>query len=306
VHSRGAILKHTITHNKLTLAATLFLVAIVIVAILAPLISPESYAGFDRSQGGLHPHIGWRYALGTDVFGHSMVALLILGARTTLGIGALSTAIALTLGGLAGTAAGMLGKWVDRIVMTVVDIVLTIPFLVLIFVLVAYEGGSDPWSIAALLGLVGAFGAAQTIRHACVKEMRSQSVAAAQATGVSRIGAAWRHVLPALVAPFVYSATLLLCALMSAEATIDFLGFGVSPSTVSWGTALSLAPAYITGGFWWWYILPGLALVATLLSIAILGNTLAQALSDSPAPQVEISLPMSAVLLPQETSPADQ
>lgn len=302
VNSRRGSLKHAIVHDKLTLGAATYLVIIVVICILAPLISPETYSGFNTTQGGLHPHIGWRYLLGTDVFGHSMVAYLILGARTTVGVGALSTAIALILGGLVGVVAGVAGGWVDRILMTVVDVVLTIPFLVLVFVLVAYAGGSDPWSIAILLGLIGTFGAAQTIRHICAKEMRGEALVAARATGASRTAAARRHVLPALAVPLVYSGTMLLCALMSAEATMDFFGFGVRPSTVSWGTALALAPAYITGGFWWWYLLPGLALVATLFSIAIVGNALIQAVEKSQTLTANDSRPTSTVLLPTKAS----
>jgi peptide/nickel transport system permease protein len=300
--TRGEAIKHTIIHNKVAFAASLFLVFIVLIAILAPLISPETYGGYDRTQGSLHPHIGWRYLLGTDVFGHSMVAYLILGARTTVGIGVLATAIALALGCLGGIVAGVVGGWLDRVVMTIVDIVLTVPFLVLVFILVAYEGGNDPWSIAVLLGLVGAFCATQLLRHACVQEMRKPSVSAAKAAGASKTRVLRRHVLPALLAPCVYAATLLLCALISAEATMDFLGFGVLPETVSWGTVLSLAPAYITGGLWWWYILPGLALVATLLSIALVGNAVTAAL-EQPGRQ-PFSLGRSAIKKAERGGPA--
>ena len=280
--TRGASVWRAITRHKLVFAASLFLALVSIIALLAPIITPETYSGFDQTQGGLHPHIGWRYLLGTDVFGHSMVAYLILGARTTVGIGLLATAIALALGGVVGVAAGVLRGWVDLVVMTVVQVVLTVPFLVLLLILVAYQGGSDPVSVAALFGIVGAFYVAQLVRNGCMREIRRQSVDAAKASGASGMRILLRHVLPGLPGSFICAGTLVLTAMMAAEATVDFLGLGVSASTMSWGTALSLSLAYITGGFWWWYVLPGLALVATLLAITIVGNALSTAFTAPP------------------------
>lgn len=298
--TQGASLKSAILGNKLAVAACLYLAGIAIIALLAPVISPETYSGFDHTQAGVHPHFGWRYLLGTDVFGHSVVAYLILGARTTIGIGLLSTAVAVIVGGVIGIAAGVAGGWFDRLVMIVIEVVFTVPFLPLLIVLAAYVGGSDPWSIALLLGLVGVFCAARCFRDGCVSEMRRPSVLAATSAGASKWALLQRHVIPALIAPLVNAVTLLLAAMMAAEATIDFLGFGVRPSTVSWGTALADAPAYITGGFWWWYILPGLALVVTLLSITIVGNAVMIGMTVPSRPLA--ALPQRPSVVPSRTS----
>ncbi len=273
-------------NNRPAAASLLFIAGLTVVALVAPLISPESYGSFDYRQGGLHPQIGWRYLLGTDVYGHSLVMYLILGARTTLGIGVLATALALSIGSVLGVVAGYCGGWIERLLMWVVDVILVIPFFPLLIVLVAYLGPTGPFPIVLTFGLAGAPSVGRSMRE-WTMPFRRERAEPSRAAGTSSIRMLGQQMVRNLMRPAVLCSMWLLTAFLTASVTIDFLGLGLPTSTPSWGTALRTAPDYLNGGYWWWILFPGLALFLALLSINTVGRTVVDMLGERDSAQFE-------------------
>ncbi|GEM_PF-5244039 len=256
------------------MAAILFLVVISLVAIVAPVITPETYSGYDFTQGSLHPHIGWRYLLGTDVYGHSILMYLILGARGTLMITAGSALVALGVGGITAMFAAALGSWCRYIFTGVVALAMTLPLFPLALVLVAYVAGGSPWWIMLILGLATAPGVCEHVSNLLDRRLADRRDDVALVSGAPVSGIVLGHVLPDLLRRSVGYVALLLITLIGLETTIDFFGLGLRPPDVSWGTALAGASNYFGAGLWWWYLFPGILIFLTTLSLVVVADGL--------------------------------
>jgi peptide/nickel transport system permease protein len=258
-----------IRHNRWALASAAFLLLVSLVAIFAPLIAPENYAGYDFRHGGAHPQLDLRYLLGSDVSGHSILSLLILGARTTVGMALLATVVAMSVGSLgAGATTASVPSWIKALAIFVAEAAATLPFLPLLLVLAAYVSGGNPWSIGLLFGLAGAPSVmVMLIRNAG----RPRHMIRRQEWNILRLNPATRSGRAAR------AATLSLITFLVASATVDYLGFGLPASNPSWGNILSSVGAYLQGGYWWWVLFPGLAIGLTVLALNVLGLAIVNA-----------------------------
>jgi len=264
--------------SKLVLAAVGFLIFLTVVAIFAPLIAPESYGGYDFMNGGLHPQLDWRYLLGSDVAGHSVLSYVIYGARTTPGIALLATAVALAGGGTIATLATYAPGWVRSGLLFAVDGATMLPFLPLLLVLAAFAAGGNPWGIAVIFGLVAIPVVVAGLFATAPDKTRPGALRSS-----GRSGWMWNLVRLAPRTPegkVVRLGTLLLSAFIVSSATIDFLGFGLPPSNPSWGNALSTVANYLDAGYWWWLFFPGLAIFNTVLAVNVVGATVVHALEE--------------------------
>lgn len=258
--------------DRVAMIAGGFLMLLVIVAIFAPVISPQHYASFDFHQSGARPQLSWQYLFGADVQGHSILMYVILGARTTFGIALLSTIFSVVGGGFMGMVAGYFKGWIDGVLSYVLDGAFTLPFLPLVLVLIAYTSGGGPWWIVLIFAVIGSLAMAGAFRKAAdVKRCAAGESTVSRLYGAVSIKGYSAQLEPRSTRAIVRLTVLLLSAFVVTEATVDFLGFGLPPSDPSWGTGLQTVAYYFEAGFWWWLLFPGIALFFTVFAINLLG-----------------------------------
>ena len=255
-------------------------VALVVIAILAPLNAPHlPYAQY-RDATLLPPF--WQdggraaFPLGTDAVGRDMLSRLLFGARYSLFIGVFVTTIALVGGIIIGVVAGYFGGWIDTVIMRIMDIILAFPSLLLALVLVAVLGpGLTNAMIAIALVLQPHF--VRLTRAAVMSEKGREYVTAARVAGAGPLRLMFRTILPNCMAPLIVQATLSFSNAILDAAALGFLGMGAQPPTPEWGTMLAEAREFILRA-WWVVTFPGLAILITVLAINLMGDGLRDAL----------------------------
>ncbi|MGI8619571.1 MAG: ABC transporter permease [Gemmatimonadaceae bacterium] len=263
-----------------TMLAAAALVVIVIAAAAAPLIAPyDPVAQPDIVAGGtLAPSS--EHPLGTDQFSRDVLSRLLFGARISLLVGVLATAVAVTVGTAYGLAAGYVGGLVDEVMMRLVDALMSIPRVLLVLALVALWGRMSTSGLVLLLGLTGWFQLSRLVRAEVLTARETDYVASARALGAHDFRIAVRHVLPNVLPPIIVFATIGLGNVIVLEAGLSYLGFGVQPPVPSWGNMIRDGSELMTAG-WWISLFPGLAIVATVVAVNALGDGLRQSLGQS-------------------------
>ena len=264
----------TLLRSPEGLAGCMLLALLLAVALAAPWLAPGdpmAIAGpplLAPGQDAAHP-------LGTDRLGRDVLAALIHGARTTLLVATAAAAAALGIGITVGTLAGFLGGWVDEVLMRIAEAFQTVPAFLLTLALVSVTG---PRASTIVLGIaIGAWMQPARITRAEILSLRERDfVAAARVIGMRPLEIAFREVLPNALTPVISLAAVIVAAAVLIEAALSFLGFG-DPNRVTWGsmiaegrTVLRRAP-FLS-------IVPGLALVATVLAVHLTGQGVARAL----------------------------
>ncbi len=244
-------------------------------ALLAPLAAP-----FDPMEQDLFARLkppgttlgGYIYWLGTDELGRDLLSRIIYGARVSMMVALLSVTVSMITGTAIGLAAGYFRGWVEVILMRLVDIILSIPAILLAIIAVAVLG-------PGLQNLVIVLGFTRWPRYARVAYGQTLGVANMPFVAASRfIGlASWRilvrHILPNIVAPLIVVATLEFGLMIIWEAGLSFLGLGVQPPTPSWGSILSTGRNYVASA-WWISTLTGACLFLLVLSVNMIGDFL--------------------------------
>ena len=215
---------------------------------------------------------------GADDLGRDLFVRVLYGARTSLKIAILATGIELAIGVFLGILAGFRRGWIDTVVSRLVDLVLSIPLLLLGISLGIAVGGSETMVIL-LIAFFGWPYIARIVRGQTLSIRESQFIEAAHSLGASSRWIMFREILPNLVAPIIVYATLIIPTNIVAESALSFLGVGVQEPTASWGKMLDSSSELIAYGAAWWYMLyPGLALFITVLGFNLLGDGLRDAL----------------------------
>jgi dipeptide transport system permease protein len=268
------------SENKGAVAGLWFFVVLVIVALLAPVIAPhEPYLQYRDAV--LVPPVWedggrWEYLLGTDAVGRDILSRLLFGARYSLFIGVVVTAVALISGILIGVVAGYFRGWVDTVIMRVMDIILAFPSLLLALTLVAVLGpGLTNAMIAIAIVYQPHF--VRLTRAAVMSEKTRDYVIAARVAGAGPLRLMFRTILPNCMAPLIVQATLSFSNAILDAAALGFLGMGAQPPTPEWGTMLAEAREFILRA-WWVVTLPGVAILITVLAINLMGDGLRDAL----------------------------
>ncbi len=264
--------------HKVALVGSAVFLCIVVMAIIGPYISPETYYGYNYLAINMPPQWSWHYLFGSDAFGHSVMMYILIGARASLTIGICAALFSSILGIIMGSVAGYYGHWIDSVVMRLTDVFLTIPFLPLLILLSYYLSGGNVYFIIFIFAVTGWPAAARLIRSYYLTFREQEFAHAARAVGVSDARVIFRHLLPNALSPIIVTFTLNVAAFITLEAAIDFLGVGLKPPSISWGTALANAQNYLILGNWWWALFPGIFLVITVLSVNFIGDGLRDAL----------------------------
>ncbi|MEC4676303.1 MAG: ABC transporter permease [Nitrospirota bacterium] len=254
--------------NNLAVAGGIIVLALFLVAFLAPLISPYDPNEIDRKEI-LEPP-GLRHPLGTDDLGRDVLSRMIYGSRISLMVGFVAVGISSVIGMILGALAGYYGGWPDRIIMRFIDIMLSIPTFFLILAVIAFIGPSI-WNIMIVIGVTSWMGIARLVRAEFLSLKTREYVLAARALGAGDIAIIFRHIMPNSMAPVLISAVLGVASAVLVESALSFLGIGVQPPTPSWGNILTLGKDNIEIA-WWLSVFPGLAILITVLGYNLLGE----------------------------------
>jgi len=250
--------------------------AIITVAVFAPLLAPHSPILQNRDALLLPPF--WEeggslaYPLGTDAVGRDMLSRLIYGARFSLFIGMVVVTLSVTSGVLLGLAAGYFRGWLETMIMRLMDIILALPSLLLALVLVAVLG---PGLVNAMIAIaiVQQPHFVRLTRAAVISERGRDYVTATRLIGASSFRLMVKTILPNCMAPLIVQATLAFSNAILDVAALGFLGMGAQPPTPEWGTMLAEAREFITSA-WWVVTMPGIAILVTVLAINLIGDGL--------------------------------
>ena len=246
-------------------------------AVAAPWIAP-----YDPSKLSGKPFEapGAAHWLGTNDIGQDILSELVFGARISLLIGILSSAIAMTIGTTVGLLAGYYRGIVGVVLMRLVDVVLVIPFLPLMVLLAAYLG-QNIWNLIVVIGLLVWARPARVIRSQVLSLCERDYVVAARAVGARDGHILVRHILPGVLSLSLAQFVLATSGSILLEAALSFLGLG-DPTQKSWGTVLFYAQArnaFLSGAWLWWVLPPGLLITASVFGFALLGFALEEALN---------------------------
>ena len=257
----------------------LFLIGMFLfVAAFAPFISPYSPTLGDAQPSAhfLPPSV--THLLGTDLQGRDIFSRILWGARSSLWVSVLSVTIGLSLGVSLGAVSGFLGGWVDFWMMRAVDIVLSLPGLLLTITIVLFLGpGLNTIALAIAIENVPIF--ARLVRSGILALKESDFVLAARSIGASQRRILLQHVMPNALTPVIVQGTLALATAIVDAAGLGYLGFGPQdPATPEWGTMLTDTQRYLTSGAAFTALFPGIAIILAVLGFNLLGDGLREAL----------------------------
>lgn len=262
--------------DKAAAIGLLVIVLIAAAAVLAPLIAPYDPAA-QTLTARLKPPVwaekgSWSHLLGTDNLGRDVLSRVIWGGRATLMIGGLTCLFAAALGTVIGLWAGFRGGRTDSILMRLVDIQVSFPGILLILLVVGVLG-PGVWTLILVLSVTNWMVYARLVRGIVSATRATPYVEAAEVIGCRPARVIFRHILPNLVSPLMTLVILEFTNIVLAEAAVSFLGFGVQPPATSWGLDVASGRDYLFIA-WWLVTFPGLAIVATVLSINLFANWL--------------------------------
>lgn len=261
-------------NNKMAMIGFYFLLALIIVAILTPWITPYSYEEQDLALGASGPSV--QHWLGTDILGRDQLTRIMYGSRISLMVGFIATAVALSIGVLWGATAGFIGGRTDAVMMRIVDALYALPFTIFIILLTVVFGSSMLLLFLAI-GAVEWLTMARIVRGQVLTIKRQEYVEAAVSMGLSPWRIISRHLIPNVLGPVIVYTTLTIPSVILLESFLSFLGLGIQPPASSWGSLISDGVETMEE-FPWLLFFPGLVLTLTLFSLNFLGDGLRDAL----------------------------
>ncbi len=260
--------------NRLAVAGGLLLVAIALLCLIGPALSPYGYEADNLQLGAAPPSLS--HWMGTDYNGRDLFTRVMVGGRVSFAVGLAATAVSLLIGVLYGAIAGYLGGRTDMLLMRIVDILYALPFTIFVILLLTLFGRNFVLLFVAI-GAVEWLTMARIVRGQVMGLKKQEFVEACVAIGMSRRRIILRHLVPNTLGPVVVYVTLTVPSVMLLEAFLSFLGLGVQPPMSSWGIligdgarAMEVNP--------WLLVFPGLLFSLTLFALNALGDGLRDAL----------------------------
>ena len=269
-----------LARNPAALAGALILLVVVVAAIGADWIAPHDPAKQSLVRRFMPP--AWSaggsptYLLGTDQVGRDILSRMIHGARISLTVGVAAVVVSLLVGVGLGLISGFVGGRIDMVIMTVVDVTLSFPQLLLALAFVAALGPSLT-TVIVVLGLTGWERYTRVVRAEVLALREKDFIEAARAMGIGWARTLLRHVLPNTFSSIIVLSTLQVAQAILAEAALSFLGVGTGGTYPTWGQMISLGRNFVTVA-WWLPTFPGLAILLTVLAINLVGDRLRDAL----------------------------
>ncbi len=282
--SQMSVIWRRFRKHKLAVVGLFIIGTLTLLALTAQLWTPydPTVPGFNSgvqafaNPGYVNPNNGDVYIMGTDNIGRDVLSRLAYGGQISLSVGLLCTLLVAMIGTIIGSIAGFFGGFVDTLLMRIVDLVLSLPFLPMLLAL-SIVLGPGYWTIVIILTAFGWPGTSRLVRGSVLSLRNLDFVEATRALGASNTRIITRHLLPNSLAPIIVDATLNVGGFIVAESSVSFLGFGISEPASSWGNILAgledvarQAPLQL--------IWPGLLIFLTVLSINFIGDALRDAL----------------------------
>ncbi|MBE0340878.1 ABC transporter permease [Paenibacillus sp. 28ISP30-2] len=271
----GRIWKQLLRSKTGTVGAVIILL-VSLTALFAPLLATHNPADIDPLNrlkppmwlaGGLPEH--W---LGTDNLGRDMWSRIVYGARVSLIVGIGAVLVSGTIGAILGLLAGFYGRWVDATIMRVADAFLAIPAILLMLVVLAVVGPGMT-TLIFVIGVTNWVSYTRVVRGEVLSIKERDFVKAAKAIGSKNSRILLKHILPNVLSSFIVISGMNVATTIIMEASLSFLGLGITPPAVSWGGMLSDGRQYVATN-WWVATFPGLAITITVLGVIFLGDWL--------------------------------
>lgn len=268
---------YLLAKNKLSLAALIVLVVIVLAAILAPVIIPypEDLVDAAHTEIKLLPPSAEHW-MGTDELGRDIFSRVIYGARVSLTAALAAVGLSLVIGIPLGAIAGSFGGWVDNVIMRITDVFLSFPPLLLAIAMVALMGSSLNNAILAI-SLSWWPWYTRLIRGQAISVKERKFVQAAETIGTSRARIIFKHIIPNCISPVIVQASMDIGGVILTVASLSFLGLGAQLPTPEWGLMISVGRRFFPDS-WWYCIFPGLAIFVTVLCFNLLGDAIREIL----------------------------
>ena len=271
--------------SRLALVGLATLILILVVAIGAPLVSPQNpynLATLDIMDSKLPPGgqslEGMTFWLGSDDQGRDMLSAIFYGLRISLGVGTLATVCALAIGLAVGLIAAWFGGWVEAVIMRLVDLQLSFPSILIALVLLASLGQGVDKIVIALITVQWAY-YARTVRGAALVERNKEYIEAATCLALPTSRILFKHLLPNVLPPLIVIATVQVAHAIALEATLSFLGLGMPITSPSLGLLIANGFTHLMSGKYWISLYPGIALLITIVSINLVGDQLRDVLN---------------------------
>ena len=285
---------HSFCSSKVAMLAAFVALVCIVCAVGAEWVAPHNpfdLKTLDLADSMLPP--AWleggqtKYLLGSDEQGRDVLSALMYGARISLFVGCASVVLSLLIGVSLGLLSGYVGGPVDAFIMRVCDVMLSFPSILIALLIsgvgrALFPNADDSLAFSVLIiaiALTGWVQYARTVRGSTLVERNKEYVQAARIIGVSRTRIMLKHVLPNVLGPVLVLATIQVATAILTEATLSFLGVGVSPTSPSLGTFINEGNKQLFSGAWWLVIFPGGMLVVIALSINLFGDWLRDALN---------------------------
>ena len=260
--------------NRMAMAGLVMLLLIAAAALLGPLLSPYDTTTQDVLRRYEPPTLA--HPMGTDELGRDVMTRVLAGGRLSLGVGLAATVIAVVIGVTVGALAGFWGRWIDNVLMRLVDLALSLPDL-FILILASALLGPSVMTMVLIIGLVRWMNMARLVRASFLSLREREFVEAARAVGARPMRMIVVHLLPNSLGPIVVAGTLAVASAIIAESTLSFLGLGIQPPASSWGAMLRNAQSQIFTSPQL-AVFPGLMIFLTVIAINFIGDGLRDAL----------------------------
>jgi len=267
--------RRRLLRNRAAVASMITLGVLVLCAMFGPFLVPYAYDEINKTDVWLGPLTGG-HLIGSDALGRDLLARLFTGLGVSLAIGAVATTVSLVIGVTWGATAGYLGGVVDEVMMRIVDVLYSLPFIFFVILLMV-TFGRNILLIFVAIGAVEWLTMSRIVRGQTLSLRQKEFIEAARAIGLSRVAIIMRHIVPNLLGPVVVYVTLTIPGVILSESFLSFLGLGVQPPMASLGTLISngaqdmeLAP--------WLLIFPSITMVVTLMCFNFIGDGLRDAI----------------------------
>ncbi|HEX2065063.1 MAG TPA: ABC transporter permease [Acidimicrobiales bacterium] len=266
--------------NKSALAGLCIIGALVVAAVLAPLITSHDPVGVDTAASRRPP--SGAHWFGTDLLGRDVFTRVVYGARVSLRVGALSAAIAVVVGLVMGSLAGTYAGRFDAALMQATNVFLAFPYLLAALVIITVVGRGEA-AVILVIGLLGWMHIARVLRSSILQVRDSEYVQAARAAGCGQVRIIVGHLLPNALQPVIVLAALFVGTAILSEAALSFLGVGITDPTPAWGLMLADGRRFVASSPHLLFF-PGMAVFVTVLAFVLVGEGLRDALDPRSRP----------------------
>lgn len=256
--------------NNSLIIGIIIVSCLVIIAIFAKFISPHN--PYEQNLVNRLKPPSFEHFFGTDELGRDIFSRMLYASRISLSVGFISVGIATFVGTILGLISGYFGKWIDELIMRLVDVMLCFPTFFLIILVIAFLKPSI-YNIMIVIGFTSWPGLTRYVRAEVLKIKSSEYVLSAKLAGFSSFKILFIHILPNVLVPIIVSFSLGISSAILTESGLSFLGLGVQPPEPSWGNILSSGKDYIHIA-WWLSLFPGIAIFVTVIGFNLLGEGL--------------------------------